>query len=270
MRLSFVVEEEQIGLKDYLVNHYSFSFFGYLRQAKAIIKKEDNILDFNDTLYKGDSIIIDFTPKKSYGIKNNKTLDVVYEDEYCIVSDKPFGLPTIPLKRYPDDSVFNRLLYRFEGSENTIHCITRLDMETGGLLLVAKSQLAALMFSREDFIYDKYYLAELSSLLPEENGLIDLPIKRGDKGMKRYVLDDGDPSQTEYRHIKDNLYELHLLTGRTHQIRVHCSYYGCPLVNDPLYGTRVDEGPMHLIAYRIVFVHPFTKEKIELKSRLNF
>ncbi|MCF0117456.1 MAG: RluA family pseudouridine synthase [Bacilli bacterium] len=272
MKISFEINEDNIGIKDYLIKYYSFSFFGYLRETKARILCNGEEVFLNYFCKKGDIVEISYTPIKQGGLPSINPVSVLYEDEYCLIIDKPFGVCTIPSIMHPEDAIYNRLLTYFGGSEYTIHFMTRLDKETAGLVLVCKSQYAAAIFAKKNYRFDKYYYADVVKPLENKEGLIDLPIKRSDD-YRRIVVSDGRICKTEYRFISqiDNhlfRYELHLLTGRAHQIRVHLSYFGSSIYNDELYGIKEDDSYMHLQAYKIIFHHPILHKDIEVISKI--
>ena len=179
-------------------------------------------------------------------------LDVLYEDADVVVPAKPADMPTHPSFGHYEDTVANALAYRYAREEIpfVFRPVNRLDRNTSGLLLIARNRMAAgTMFSamRQGEIR-KLYLAVLEGELSEEDGLIETYLRRtAESIIVREVCGadgGGDFARTRYRVLAKgqgkNLVAAVPLTGRTHQLRVHFSYLGCPLVGDDLYGTPSD------------------------------
>jgi len=210
-------------------------------------------------------------------------LPILYEDEALIAIDKPADLLIHPSRTRNTGTLANRLAhyYKTTGQKCAVHPVSRLDRDTFGVVLLAKNaHIHALMCAAHDAkTIRKTYQAAVWGFLPAEEGLIDLPIARLDPmGLLRGVRDDGQPSQTEYRVLRKeargSLVELRPLTGRTHQLRVHLSHLGCPVLGDPQYGTEASQAwslvhgltGQQLCASSLSFPHPLTGEQITLYS----
>ncbi|MBP0724606.1 RluA family pseudouridine synthase [Bacillus sp. RG28] len=192
--------------------------------------------------------------------------DIVYEDDFVLVINKPFGIPSIPSREHPKGTIANGLLYYFFqiGLQSTVHIVTRLDKDTSGLMLIAKNRFVHHLFSKNGLEHiQRKYLAFVHGQLEDSSGIIDAPIGRKDDSLiEREVRQDGQKAVTHFEVISFNekysFLRLQLETGRTHQIRVHLSFIGHSLVGDDLYGGSVETlKRQSLHSYAIQFYHPF-------------
>lgn len=203
----------------------------------------------------------------------------VLETKNYIVLNKPAGVLSIPSRYEDNDAIVNRLMgYFLRQNEKDLkpHVITRLDRDTSGLVLVGKNAIAHARFSKigKDQFIKKYHAIVHGNFTENElTGLIDQPIGKEGDGVKRAVVTNGKAAQTRYRVLKQvngaSLVELRLLTGRTHQIRVHMAYLGHPLFGDPLYGINDEFNRQALNCFHLEFPDPFDDEKnkvIEIKE----
>lgn len=204
-------------------------------------------------------------------------LDVVYDDQWLTVINKPSGMLTMPGKLLEDS-----LLTRYR----TVHpeamgpiVVHRLDQETSGLIVLAKDKDThkALQQQFEDHTIRKCYVALLDGIVPQDAGLIDLPIRPDvdDRPRQRVDQEHGKPAVTRYRVLerKDGMtrVEFQPLTGRTHQLRVHASYpmgLNCPIVGDRLYGKAAQRLMLH--AQSITFVHPESGQTVTFNCAPDF
>ena len=206
-------------------------------------------------------------------------LDIKYEDEDIVVVNKPSDMPIHPSLNNYENSMANALMYYYRDKNFVFRCINRLDRDTTGLSVVAKHFLSAgilntFMQRREIKRVYNAIVEDDGSL--KESGTVDAPIAREDNTLiKRRVSNEGQRAITHYKVLKRlrgaSLIELRLDTGRTHQIRVHMSYIGHPLVGDYLYNERYydKENVRPLLHSKsLSFIHPITGENLYIECEL--
>ena len=203
-------------------------------------------------------------------------LTILYEDDHLIAVEKPAGMLIHPSRSRFDGTLANFVVayYNRTGQKCAFHPVTRLDRDTFGIVLLAKhSHAHALMQTAE--IKKTYHALVLGNWRSEE-GIIDAPIARKPlPSLLREVNPEGKPCITEYRVLERfegcTKLELRPITGRTHQLRVHCAHMGHPILGDPQYGNEEScfglESQM-LCAKGLEFIHPLTGEKLTLESNM--
>lgn len=192
-----------------------------------------------------------------------------YIDDDVAVVVKPSGIATVPIKSHYKDSLASIL--GTEWGEFVYRPVGRLDKDTSGLVAVARNALTAWRMHELQLSggIEKRYTALVRGLIPE-SGRIDAPIALSADGVHREVSEGGKPAITLFRRLatvgEDSLAEFILLTGRTHQIRVHSAYIGHPIAGDALYNAK-DEAPrLMLHCSRLVFPHPTTGKTVICES----
>ena len=229
-----------------------------------------------EKLSKGDMLEIILPEEQSDNIISNPeiNIDILYEDEDILVVNKQAGIPTHPSINHYSDTLANGIMNYFKG-EFTFRAVNRLDRETSGIVLIAKNILSAHLLSKQvmNREIEKIYYAVTENIPSEKEGVIEAPIKRECESIiKRCVAEDGKKAKTIYKVITENgnlaLVMAEPVTGRTHQLRVHFSYIGCPLYGDRMYGSRRDGERVRLHCKKLVFAHPVTKERMEIESDL--
>lgn len=209
-------------------------------------------------------------------------LEILYQDDDLAVVVKPCGMVVHPAAGNEDGTLVNALLYHLEhlgsiGGEMRPGIVHRLDKDTSGLLLVAKNDVSQLSLSRQlqERQMEKHYRALVEGNVKEACGRVDAPIARSKKDRKKMAVDaEGREAVTEWKVLQYGkgctLLDVHILTGRTHQIRVHMKHIGHPVCGDPLYGTErgVRVSRLMLHAYSLAFTHPGTGERMTFTAPL--
>ena len=202
---------------------------------------------------------------------------VPWEDEHLLIAVKPAGIASQSSRNHPDDSLENAVYARFGCPENFIYRpVNRLDKGTGGLMAVARTPHAQHLLQKQLHTpaFRRRYLAWTDGKPAKDEGVLDFPIAKAPGAtVKRIVSEEGKPSRTKYRVLREQgdgaLVLLELETGRTHQIRVHLSHIGCPVKGDFLYGTERPEafpGCFALHSALLEVRHPVTGKMIRVTS----
>ncbi|KXZ13547.1 RNA pseudouridine synthase [Bacillus nakamurai] len=199
-------------------------------------------------------------------------LDILYEDEHVLVVNKQPYVSSIPSREHPSASIANGIIhhYRQNGVQSTVHLVTRLDRDTSGAMLIAKHRLAHSLLSaaQKKGSVKRRYLAVVHGRMSQKEGTVDAPIgRKPDSIIERMVTPQGQAAVTHFCTEKAGdtctLAALQLETGRTHQIRVHMSYLGHPLVGDTLYGGKTEGMTRQALhSERLSFLHPMTGEPL--------
>ena len=203
-------------------------------------------------------------------------LTILYEDDHLLAVDKPAGMLIHPSRSKFDGTLANFVVgyYQKTGQKCAFHPVTRLDRDTFGIVLLAKNSHAHALMQQCDL--QKTYHALVLGFWEEEQGIIDAPIARKPlPSLLREVHPEGKPCLTEFevleRHEGYTKLQLRPITGRTHQLRVHCAYRGHPILGDPQYGNGASAFGLEsqiLCAKRLEFDHPITGEHLILESNL--
>ena len=207
------------------------------------------------------------------------SLTILYEDEHILAVDKPAGMLIHPSRSQFTDTLANFVAgyYQKTGQAAAFHPVTRLDRDTFGVVLLGKNSHIHALLSQNPL--EKTYEALVYGAPPREEGVIDAPIARRPlPSLLRQVSPEGKPSLTRYkvlsRQEKTAVLALTPVTGRTHQLRVHCAYMGFPIVGDPQYGSMESQAfswemgaANQLLCAKILrFSHPITKNPVEIVS----
>ena len=283
--MEFIVETENMRIDKYLIDKLEVSRSkvqklidnnNVLVNDKVVkasyIVKIDDIINVDTNLFEETDIIAE-----------NIELDIVYEDDYLLVVNKPSGMVVHPAPGNYSKTLVNALMYHCNNNLSSVNgpvrpgIVHRIDADTSGLLLVAKTDEVHNDLAKQisEKTVKREYIALVHGIINEDSATIDAPIGR-DKNNRKKMAVTIENSKEAITHLyvlerleKATLIKCVLETGRTHQIRVHLNYINHPIVNDPVYGLKRQEndtfGQM-LHAKTIGFIHPITKEYLEFSS----
>ena len=279
--------DEDTRLDNYLSRLFSdisrSKIQGFIKDGKVFVNNSVKKPAYN--LKNGDKIEFEKLENEEIRIEHqNIPLDIIYEDENMLVVNKPSGMLTHPTSTERENTLVNALLYKYGDNLSDINgefrrgIVHRLDRNTSGLLIIAKNNMAHEFLAQQikDHAITKKYRAILKGNYNSDEDRIDLPIGRHPKQPHKMAIvpvkDGGKESVTLLKvleRFKEATYvELTLITGRTHQIRVHMSHMKHPVYNDTLYGAgegRVKTDEQVLQSYYLRFTKPVTGEIIELE-----
>ena len=267
--LVFKVEENNT-LSEELKKNLTRKFYRHLKFINATIMVNGEPKRLYEKVFIGDEIKISYKEeeKEFNWPKANKLPKVVFENEHYLIVDKEPDLLTIPTRGNPNSLYQQLVLYL---GINYIHILNRLDKETSGLVVVAKDRYArSLLEPTHEHMVRKYLCLVEGKVM--KSGRIENFIKKSEDSNKRYIAEDGQLAISNYNVIEvfddSTLLEFILETGRTHQIRLHSSNMGHPIIGDTIYGNGKGE-QLCLTSYSVEFVDPFTKElvKCEIEKR---
>ena len=265
------VLKEQFLLSDRLITKLKKANKIYLNDIPTYTKKS---VTMGDTV----SVLIDFEEDNSNIVASNIPLNIIYEDDYLLVINKPANIAIHPSILHFDNSLSNGVKFYFDklGLKKKIRIVNRLDRNTSGIVVFAKNEyiqecLIKQMKTKE---LKKEYLAIAKGILKSKSDTLNFPIARKEGSIiERTVSSDGDSAITHYDVVKEfnNLSLVHIVleTGRTHQIRVLFSYIGHPILGDTLYGSPsklINRQALH--SYKLTFIHPITKKVLSLEVPL--
>ena len=274
----FLVEEQFNNAKavDFLKEKGVSSEILKKIKVGGIYKNGELLKKVNETLNAGDQIKI-ILPKdqpNAYLVPVKKPFEILYEDEFLLAVIKEKGITTHSSKHNQTLSL-EQIICGYYKEPFTFRAVNRLDKDTSGIVLIAKDMLTASLLGEQmkkrEII--KKYLALCKGVPKSEHFVIEKPILReSENSIKRICHENGEYAKTECKLLKIldgdlSLIDILLITGKTHQIRVHLSEIGLPLYADSLYGEKVDGESYFLEAYNLIFTHPFTKEKISLTTK---
>ena len=247
----------------------------FLNNSSAYI---NTMLSLNDTII----INLDFEEESENIVPTKMDLNILYEDDYLIIINKPSGIPIHPSISHFKNSLSNGLKYYFNkiNLKKKIRPVNRLDKDTSGIVIFAKHEYIqeCLIKQMKNNKFKKEYLAILEGYMNKTAGTINLPISRKEGSIiEREINRNGEKAITHFKLIDNfsvdnqelSLVKFILETGRTHQIRVHSKYINHPILGDSLYGNKSDLiNRQALHACKVSFIHPITNEPINIEIPL--
>ncbi|WP_099974408.1 RluA family pseudouridine synthase [Lactobacillus terrae] len=252
------------------------------KDGRVYVNKKERHLNF--AIKSGDvlSVVMSSEIGSDLIVPIHADLDVIYEDQYLLIINKKPGIASLPSKNRESYTVANIVKYYLQENhqDDSIHLVTRLDRNTSGLMVFAKdsythSRLDQILHSDK---FQKYYYAIVYGVMNPLSGVINKPIGIDPDYYYRRCIDaeNGKESKTAYRTIKDygeySLIELQLYTGRTHQIRVHTSSVGHPIIGDNMYSGKKDEliDRQALHCAKLKIFHPMKDIWLELEAPMPY
>ena len=282
----FLVEElskEDLSrnqVEEIIAEGYVYINDSQVTKKSTILKEDCEILIKKDNFLKQDEIKL---------VAQKMDLDIVYEDDYFLIVNKKSGIVVHPSIGHPDNTLLNGIIYHTQGkildlaanSEDTRPGVVhRLDKDTSGLIIFAKTFEVMRAFNKMilERNITKHYHALVTPKLEYDKGVIDAPIGRDAKNRQKMAVTDFNSKESstyfevEKRSENWELVKIELVTGRTHQIRVHFNFIKHPILNDPVYGKNIKEATsygQYLIASELKFNHPITKQDMHFKIDLD-
>ena len=284
-----VHEEEPIRIDNYISKEVEWTSRSAVQKwikNGAVALNGKVVLKSNVKVKEGDLIEISVPKEEEIKLEpENIPLDIVYEDEYLVVINKPAGMVVHPGAGVTSGTLVNALLYHFQKLSSLDATrpgiVHRLDKDTSGLMIVAKDDIAHRKLSDmlKERTIKKSYLAILIGKFQKESGTIIAPIGRNVYDRKKMgIRDDGRYAETGYKVLEIyrgfSLVEFYLKTGRTHQIRVHSKFVGHPIAGDITYGGKISNKDFFFVKRQMLhsnelkFYHPITGEFLEFVSEL--
>lgn len=281
MKLTYQVKTNEQTINQILQNELQISsrlLYKLIKMQKILLNNK--ICDTRSITNAGDIITIDFNYEEDNSniVPTQMNLDIVFEDDWLLIINKPAGIAIHPSILHYSDSLCNGIRFYFDkiGLKKKVRPVNRLDLNTSGLVVFAKCEYIqeCLISQMKNNEFKKEYLAVCNGIFDKKFGTISLPIARKENSIiERCISEDGQPSITHYEVLKDfdnySLVKCSLETGRTHQIRVHMSSIGHPLLGDSLYGSisdLIDRQALH--CYNLQFVHPVNNNVLNFYGEL--
>lgn len=276
-----VIDEKYINIREVLKNEFEVSsrlLFKLIKDKHIFLNHSPISRNIELKLEDIIEVDLDCDEDNSNILPLEMELDILYEDKYMLIVNKPANMAVHPSLRHYTDCLSNGVKAYFDkiSLHRLIRPVNRLDKDTTGIVIFAKNSYVqeCLISQMKNDIFKKEYIGILDGILEEKSGIINAPIARKDDSIIERCIDkNGQEAITHYEVIKEkeNLSVVHFIleTGRTHQIRVHSQYIGYPLLGDTLYSipsSLIDRQALH--SYKVSFIHPISKKQIEITADL--
>ena len=263
-----------------ILDVFNYYYLGKEKQKKIKLFLNGNLVDKNIKLNDGDELILEYYEEIDF-LPDNKKLDILFEDENLLIVNKPIGMLVHPDSKDKRDTLVNIVsnYYHMTNQNIGIKYLHRIDMDTSGIVVFAKDILTASYLGEmiKNHTFTRRYLCIASGNFLEDSGIYDYPIAENRYiANKKRVSPTGKEAITHYKVIERlkknlNVCSVLLKTGRTHQIRVHFSYKGHPLVGDALYNGNTNLMKRQALhSYEVDFIHPIKNERVYIKCPIPF
>lgn len=272
MKLQYI-NEKYNTIYDVLKNEFEISnrLITKIKKSKKIFLNNSSVSSLQQ-IKKGDliEVLLDFDEDSTNIIPTKMPLKILYEDDSLLIVNKSANIAIHPSILHYSNTLSNGVKYYFNeiGLQRKIRPVNRLDRDTSGIVIFAKNEYVqeCLIKQMSNNSFKKEYIALCEGVFKKKEGTINAPISRKENSIiERCINNDGEKAITHFlvlhRFSNYTLVQCILETGRTHQIRVHMSYIGHPIIGDTLYGNSsnlINRQALH--AYKIIFVHPLTKK----------
>lgn len=265
------VLKNEFNMSNRLITKLKFNKLLLLNNSETYL---DKLLSIGDVV----SCSLDYEENSENIVPTKMELNILYEDDWFLILNKPYNMPVHPSILHYDNSLSNGVKYYFDliDLRKKIRPVNRLDRDTTGIVVFAKNEYIqeCLIKQMKSETFYKEYLAILNGVPHPYSGVINAPIARKENSIiERCINPNGDSAISCYKVIDTNskddisLVSFILKTGRTHQIRLHSKFIGHSILGDTLYGvssTLIKRQALH--SYKIKFIHPILKKTIEIKA----
>ena len=281
MKITYKIKNNDLSLNQILQNDLKISsrlLYKLIKNNSILLS--DQICDTRNTANLNDILTIHFNYEEDNSniVPTKMDLDIIFEDKWFLIINKPAGIAIHPSILHYSDSLCNGVRFYFDsiGLKKKIRPVNRLDLNTSGLVIFAKCEYIqeCLISQMKENIFKKEYLCFCEGIFKEKFGTINLPIGRKENSIiERCIDENGQTSITHYEVLKEfnnySFIKCVLETGRTHQIRVHMSAIGHSLIGDSLYGSISDLiSRQALHCFKLYFVHPITNDLMSFCGEL--
>jgi 23S rRNA pseudouridine1911/1915/1917 synthase len=277
--VNYTIQENDKTVKSIMRENLNFSKkLSKNLESSGNIFLNGNVTKLNKITYKGDNLSIEFQEEEDEYEAIDIPIDILYEDSDILAVNKPPHIVVHPTKSHQNNTVANGVAYYFkeQGIKRKVRLVNRLDMNTSGIVIIAKNPYAHNNLSIEMKMnnVEKYYYAIVEGTIKDDKGTVNEPITRlNPDDILRVVHSSGKECITHYEVKKrlngKTLVKLKLETGRTHQVRVHMKHIGHPLLGDTLYGRESDViNRQALHCYEMKFKLPTSGQQIVVKAEI--